>query len=376
MTTAIQADAIQDGSLIGIVGLTIDSYSRCLSLPTMDQTESTDAGPETVDLTIIGGGPTGLFAAFYAGLREMSVRIVDSLEVLGGQLTTLYPEKYIYDVPGFSKILAKELAAHLIEQGLQYHPQIALGEQVSQLERNEADRLFILHTKTKQHKTRAVLIAAGVGAFSPKTLALSEAARFHGRGLHYFVKDIAALQNQRILIVGGGDSAVDWGNMLWPAARSVTLIHRRDQFRAHEDSLTKLRDSPVVIRTFHELKSLHGDGQVAGAVIFDNRTKAQETIDVDAVLVNIGFNNSLGPLKDWGLDIEGGSIKVDGMMQTSRPGIFAAGDITAFPGKLKLIATGFGDACVAVNYAKHYLDPHANIFPGHSSNKDDRKKVR
>jgi thioredoxin reductase len=317
---------------------------------------------------IIGGGPTGLFAAFYAGLRGMSVKLIDSLEVLGGQLTTLYPEKYIYDVAGFPQILAKDLAANLIEQAMQYRPQTALGEQVRELRFDPATRVYTVRTDKQAHPARAVLIAAGVGSFQPKTLPLANAALYEGCGLHYFVKDIGALAGQRVLIVGGGDSAVDWANTLAPIAADVTLIHRRDQFRAHEDSVAKMRSGSTVIKVNHELKAIDGDGRIESALIYDNRSKHEEMLSVDAVLVNIGFNSSLGPINNWGLEIEGGSIKVDAMMQTNRPGVFAAGDIAAFAGKLKLIATGFGEACVAVNYAKHYLDPASNIFPGHSSN--------
>ena len=321
-----------------------------------------------VDLAIIGGGPTGLFAAFYAGLRQMSVTIIDSLEALGGQLVTLYPEKYIYDVAGFPKVLAKDLAAQLAEQGLQYRPNVRLGEQVGALDFNEEARVYTVRTNRASHHARAILIAAGVGSFVPKTLPIADADEFLGRGLHYFVKSIEPFRGSRVLIVGGGDSAVDWANMLSPLAAKVTLIHRRDQFRAHEDTVAKMRQTLTDIRVFHELKSIEGDGQVERAVIFDNRSKAEQTLEVDHVLVNVGFETNLGPIKDWNLEIEGGQIKVDSMMQTSRPGIFAAGDICTFPGKLKLIATGFGEACIAVNFAKHYLDPTANIFPGHSSN--------
>lgn len=332
----------------------------------MEQTDQSTLAP--VDLAIVGAGPTGLFAAFYAGLRQMSVTLLDSLEALGGQLIALYPEKYIYDVPGFPKVLAKDLVASLVEQAMQYNPRVALGEQVKQLEYDEQTKLYSIHTARTVHRARTILIAAGVGAFQPKTLPLPNAAQYEGRGLYYFVNRIDQFKGKKILIVGGGDSAVDWANTLSPIAASTTLIHRRDQFRAHEDSVEKLRRSPTRIRVFHELKSIDGNGRVESATIYDNRTKDEETLEVDAVLVNIGFVNTLGPIKDWGLDIEGAQIVVDSMMQTSRPGIFAAGDVATYPGKLKLIATGFAEACTAVNYAKHYIDPDANIFPGHSSN--------
>ena len=332
----------------------------------MSENQHNDNPP--VDLAIIGGGPTGLFGAFYAGLRGMSVKIIDSLEILGGQLTTLYPEKLIYDVGGFPQILAKDLSQALVEQAGQYKPAVALGERVEKLEREGESGIFALHTKTLKHRTRSILIAVGIGAFEPKTLPLPEAERFAGRGLHYFVKDLQAMRNKRVLIVGGGDSAVDWANTVSPIAASCTLIHRRDQFRAHEQSVALMRRGPTKILTFFELKRIGGDDRIESATVYDNRSKEEQIIEIDVLLVNVGFNNSLGPIKEWGLEIEGGSIKVDPMMQTNIPGVFAAGDIATFPGKLKLIATGFGEACIAVNFAKHYLDPKANIFPGHSSN--------
>ena len=338
----------------------------------------TDSGTPSsapVDLAIIGAGPTGLFAAFYAGLRRMSVKLIDSLDVLGGQLITLYPEKYIYDVAGFPKILAKDLAANLIEQAMQYGPQVALGEQVRTLDRDDPAGGFTIRTNHGSHAARAVLIAAGVGSFTPKTLPLPDVDQFVGRGLHYFVKELEPFRDQRVLIVGGGDSAVDWANMLAPLAKELTVIHRRDQFRAHEDSVRRMRQTKAQIRTPYELRRLDGSDApstngtaLQAATIFDNRTNQEEVLPVDHVLVNIGFETSLGPIAGWGLELEGGQIKVDSMLHTSRPGVFAAGDICTYPGKLKLIATGFGEACTAVNYAKHYLDPKANIFPGHSSN--------
>jgi thioredoxin reductase (NADPH) len=319
------------------------------------------------DLAIIGAGPTGLFAAFYAGLRQMRTKLID-LETLGGQLTTLYPEKLIYDVPGFPAVLAKDLAKGLIDQALQYRPTVCLGEQVRELVSDVGAGALRLVTDKATHHARAILIAAGVGAFQAKMLPLFNAKQYEGRGLYYFVKELSDFADKRVLIVGGGDSAVDWANMLSPSAARVTVIHRRDQFRAHEDSVRRMRQSRAQVRTFHELRSIGGDGHVRQATIYDNRSGAEETLDVDAVLVNIGFVNSLGPIRHWGLDLEANAIKVDSMMQTSRPGLFAAGDICTYPGKLKLIATGFGEAAIAVNYAKHYLDPSANIFPGHSSN--------
>jgi ferredoxin/flavodoxin---NADP+ reductase len=333
----------------------------------LDESSSPLPRSDIDDLAIIGAGPTGLFAAFYAGLRRMRTKVIDSLEILGGQLTTLYPEKLIYDVPGFPAVLAKDLAKGLIEQGLRYRPTVCLGERVRELVTDDPSDALRLVTDKAVHRARAIVIAAGVGAFQPKTLPLPNTKEYEGRGLYYFVKDVSAFAGQRVLIVGGGDSAVDWANILVGSAARVTVIHRRDQFRAHEDSVRRMKQSAAQVRTYHELRSIGGEGHVRRATIYDNRSGAEETLDVDAVLVNIGFVNSLGPIRHWGLDLEGNAIKVDSMMQTSRPGVFAAGDICTYPGKLKLIATGFGEAAIAVNYAKHYLDPSANIFPGHST---------
>jgi thioredoxin reductase (NADPH) len=319
------------------------------------------------ELAIIGAGPTGLFAAYYAGLRNMTVKLIDSLEIPGGQLATLYPEKDIFDVAGFPKILAKDLVAGLLEQAMFYKPTICLGEHVQQLNFDEQADHFHLVTSRDTHPVRAVIISGGIGAFEPKTLPLPEARQYEGHGLHYFVKSVSSFAGKRVLIVGGGDSAIDWGNAIAPIAGQLTLIHRRDQFRAHEQSVDELRKKPVDIKTFRELKSIGGDGRIQRATIVDNRSHVEETLEVDAVLVNVGFVSSLGPIKEWGLQLEGGQIKVDGMMHTNRPRVFAAGDICAYAGKLKLIATGFGEACIAVNFAKHALDPAATIFPGHSS---------
>jgi thioredoxin reductase (NADPH) len=324
----------------------------------------------SVDLAIIGAGPTGLFGAFYAGLRKMSVKLIDSLEILGGQLTTLYPEKYIYDVPGFRKVLSKDLAAHLIEQGMQFGAVPCLGEQVRTLDADAGTRTFTIMTSAGAHEARAILIAAGVGAFAPKSLSLANAKSYEGHGLYYFVRHLDDLRDKRVLIVGGGDSAIDWANTLAGLTRSQTLIHRRDVFRAHEDSTARMLAGPTTVRLFHELKAIGGDGHIEWATVYDNRTNDEQTLEVDAVLVNVGFSNSLGPIKNWGIDIVGGSIKVDSTMRTSREGIFAAGDVTTYPGKLKLIATGFGEAATAVNHAKKYLDPSVNVFPGHSTNLD------
>jgi len=324
---------------------------------------------EVYDLTIIGAGPSGLFATFYAGLRQMKTKIIDALEEPGGQVAVLYPEKYIFDVPGYSKILAKDLVKSLVEQGFQYNPTIVLGERVTSLHKNNG--VFELGTdKGTKHLSKAVLVAAGVGAFSPNKLEAKGAADYEGNGVYYFVKDKSVFKGKNLLIVGGGDSAVDWALNIKNIAKKITLVHRRDVFRAHEGSVAELMKSSVEVKLFYEVRSVEGDGsKVTRAVVFDNRSKAETTLDVDAILVNIGFRADLGPIKDWGLQIDGREIRANGRMETSIPGVYVAGDIAGSRdgAKLNLIATGYAQAALAVNVAKAFIDPNSKIFPGHSS---------
>lgn len=332
---------------------------------------SITADHELYDITIIGAGPAGLFGAFYAGLRELKVKVIDALDEPGGQLAALYPEKYIYDVPGFPRIIAQDLVKHLVEQAMIWKPYLALGERVETLTR-EADGTFTLTTNKGAHRSRSVVIAGGVGAFTPKKLPNPELARYEGNGLYYSVKEKAAFRGCNILVVGGGDSAVDWALNLKDYARHVTLIHRRDGFRAHAASVTELMNSQVEVKLFYELKTVRGNGRVQEAVIFDNRTKAEEVIPVDAVILTLGFNVDLGPIKNWGLEMAGTRyIKVNSKMETNIPGVYAAGDICAEAGvePLNLIAVGFGQICYAVNFAYQFLNPGARAFPGHSSEK-------
>jgi len=329
----------------------------------------------TPDITIIGAGPTGLYAAFYAGLRTMQVRIVDSLSEIGGQLTALYPKKNIYDVAGYPAVLAEDLVKSLYEQCKQYNPEIFTDTKIEKLER-EGELLKLTSADGRTMYSKTVLIAAGVGAFTPRKLERDGMEAWEGKGLYYFVKDPTIFYGKKLLVVGGGDSAMDWAMALGDKS-NMLLIHRRDKFVAHEDSVHKVRAMGVPIRTFWELKSIHGEnGVVKSAVIFNNKTKEEETIEVDAVLCNLGFLTNLGSIKDWGLEIEGNGIKVNPSMETNIKGVYAAGDIASHAAKLKLIATGFGEAAIAVNHAKTVIDPHASFFPGHSSNKDDKKEEK
>jgi thioredoxin reductase (NADPH) len=324
---------------------------------------------QAVDVTIIGGGPVGLFASFYAGMRGMSVRIIDSLPELGGQLTALYPEKYVYDMPGFPKVLAKDLAKELIAQGLQFGPEVVLEETADRLEKT--DDGYIIHTsKGLSLPTKTVIVAAGAGAFQPTKIGIEREEEFYGKGLYYGVKDKSRFADKHLAIIGGGDSAFDWCLDLHESARSTTLVHRRDVFKAHEESVHKVRSLQVPMKLFYTVKELHGNGELAAVTIENTQTKETEQIPCDALIVNIGFKSSLGPLKEWGFEIEKNQIKVDGRYETCLPGIFSVGDVATFPGKLKLIATGVGEAATAVCFAKTYIDPEAKLFPGHSSDMD------
>jgi thioredoxin reductase len=319
------------------------------------------------DITIIGGGPAGLFATFYAGVRNMSVKLIDSLPQLGGQLAELYPEKYIYDVAGFPKVLAKDLVAGLKEQALQYNPTVCLNEKVSGLVKQE-DGIFRLTTNTTVHYSRAVLITAGIGAFTPRRLPAAGAELFEdGKGIAYFIENKENYAGKHVLIVGGGDSAFDYAMMLEGIAKKVTLIHRSDRFRAHEDSVNKILASTVDVKVFTELKAVEGEGKLQKGLLVNSKEKTEEWIEVDAVIGALGFSASLGPILEWGLEIENNSIVVNTKMETNIPGVYAAGDIVTYPGKLKLIATGFGEAPTAINNAKIYLDPNSKLHPGHSS---------
>jgi ferredoxin/flavodoxin---NADP+ reductase len=322
---------------------------------------------EITDIVILGAGPTGLFAAFYAGMREMSTKIVEALPQPGGQLAVLYPEKTIYDVAGIPSILAKDLVRDLVEQTSKWHPQFFYGEHAQNLTREEGGTL-VLTTDKQTLYARAVIICGGIGAFHPNKLKIESLNRFEGNGVYYFVQDKKPFYKKRLLVVGGGDSAVDWALNLKDYAKSVTLIHRREGFRAHPSSLTDLMNSSVDVRLWHELREVHGDDHITSVTIFDNRTDEETTLEVDDILMNLGFKADLGPIKDWGLELDKRYLVVNCRHETSMPGVYAAGDISRQEGvePLNLISVGFGHAAVAVNHAYSYVTG-GKVFPGHSS---------
>jgi ferredoxin/flavodoxin---NADP+ reductase len=339
---------------------------------------------DLVDITIIGAGPTGLFALFYAGMRGATARIVDALPQIGGQLTALYPEKYIFDVAGFPKVLAKDLVRSLGEQARQFGQSIHINQRIHALEQDGGELTLV--TETDRYPSRAIVIAAGIGAFSPRRLPQSCAQPWYGRGIYDVVTDPGDFRGQRVVIIGGGDSAFDWAHQLSDRAAFVTLIHRSDRFRAHAATVRDVERSVAKgraeILTFHELHDIcpigsenakAADGQASGerlrgVIVRDTKRKTTREIAADAVLPMLGFISDLGPLADWGLTLVDDEIVVSSTMETGRPGIYAAGDIATYPGKLKLIATGFGEAAVAVNQAVHWIYPEKKVAPAHSSN--------
>jgi thioredoxin reductase (NADPH) len=307
----------------------------------------------------------------------MRVKVIDALPQPGGQLTALYPEKAIYDTPGFPSILAKELVANLAKQAAHWSPCMCLEERAQDLRRipnpNDPDEMcWLIETNRGVHYTKTLILAAGIGAFRPVKLANESINRFEGKGVEYLVRDLENFAGKRVLIIGGGDSAVDWALALEPLAKQVTLIHRREGFRAHDSSVNALHNSSVNTRIFFELRRVEGNERVQRAVIFDNRTDEEETLEVDNVILALGFKADLGPIRGWGLETIGRRyVKVNSKMETNLPGVFAAGDLALQEelDPLNLIVVGFGQVTVAVNYAYTVIKPGEKVFPGHSSEK-------
>lgn len=324
---------------------------------------------DTVDITIIGGGPTGLYGLFYAGMRGVSARIIDVLPELGGQLTALYPEKLVYDVAGFPAVLAKDLARDLVTQATQFDAEVCLEERVLTL--NPGEDGFDLRTNEALRPTRTVVIAGGKGAFKSRTLAVSGWDKFWKRGLTTHVKDPESFRGKRVLLVGGGDSAFDWSWALREIADRLTHIHRSNRYRAHQHTVAQVEGAhergELDLRTFHAVTEIHGGDHVEAATLRHVKTKETVTLEVDEIIALIGFVPNIGPIAEWGLELKGNTILVDPRMQTNIPGVYAAGDIATYDGKLELISTGFGEAAIAVNNAVHYLDPSAKVNPGHST---------
>jgi thioredoxin reductase (NADPH) len=323
-----------------------------------------------VDLLVVGAGPAGLYAAYYAGFRGLRTAIVDSLPEPGGQVTALYPEKMVYDVAGFPGLRGRDLVAGLVEQAARFDPAYVLGERAEHLA-NQAghrpragDRLVVTTDKGTRISTGAVVITGGIGTFTPRPLPGGD--EWEGRGLTYVVKELAAHAGQDVVIVGGGDSAVDWALALDGLASSVTLVHRRKHFRAHAASVADMEKGATVLVTDAQVDSLEGDERLH-TVHVRHKDGAVTSHKADSVIAALGFTADIGPLETWGIEIVDRKIMVDTAMRTSVPGVYSAGDITEYQGKVRLIAVGFGESATAVNNAATYLDPDQPLFPGHSS---------
>lgn len=320
------------------------------------------------DITIIGGGPVGLFAAFYAGLRGMTVKIIESLSELGGQPAILYPEKVIYDIPAYPALTGAELTDNLIKQISRFEDRttVCLKEEVQSFEKNNQG--FTIQTNKGQHSSKAIIIACGNGAFAPRTLGLEGEESFAEKNIFYNVHQLDQFAGKNVVICGGGDSAVDWALALYGLAESVTIVHRRDAFRAHEHSVELLEASGVKILTPYIPNQLIGEnGQVSQIVLQKVKSEDSLTLDLDALIVSFGFSTSNKNLKNWQLDYKRSSILVNHLYQTNQEGVFAIGDAADYEGKVDLIATGFGEAPIAVNQAINYIYPERDNRIVHST---------
>lgn len=321
------------------------------------------------DITIIGGGPVGLYTAFFAGMRQAKTKIIESLAILGGQPAHLYPEKQIYDIPAYPRITGEQLTTALVTQLERFDTTICLEEEAVTIEQVEIDAQSVWHIQTtrQSHYSRTIIVAAGNGAFRPRKLDLDNAEQFEQTNLYYFVRNVEQFANQTVAICGGGDSAVDWALTLEPIAHKVYLIHRRPQFRAMEHSVALLEQSKVEVLTPYVPHQLIGLDKIEQLVINESRTDNFKTLDIDAFIVNYGFTSSIGQLKQWGFDTQRNTILTNHQFETSLPGIYAVGDIAQYDGKVGIIATGFGEAPLAVNRALQYIDPTRKNLHIHST---------
>jgi thioredoxin reductase (NADPH) len=317
-----------------------------------------------VDIAIVGAGPTGLFAAYYAGFRGLSTAVIDTLPEPGGQVTAMYPEKAIFDVAGFPNIKGRDLVANLVEQASAFNPEYLLGVRAEKLSYSDEGKPVLTLADGEALTCGAVLITGGLGSFTSRPLPAADA--FAGDGVMFFVKELERLAGHDVVIVGGGDSAFDWALALQPLAKSVTLVHRRDKFRAHAATVAKVQALPVEIIVNAEVTQLLGDGKVNGCEVLVKGGEPR-LLPADTVVAALGFTADLGPLADWGLNLDKRHILVDSTTATNLPRVYAAGDISEYPGKVRLIAVGFGEAATAVNNAAVVIDPSAHLFPGHSS---------
>uniref|UniRef100_UPI00404AAF5E NAD(P)/FAD-dependent oxidoreductase n=1 Tax=Flavobacterium sp. TaxID=239 RepID=UPI00404AAF5E len=313
------------------------------------------------DILIIGAGPTGLFTVFEAGLLKLKCHIIDALPQPGGQLAELYPKKPIYDIPGYPEVLAGDLVTNLMEQIKQFQPGFTLGQTAETIEKQEDGSFIVTTNKGVQHHAKAVAIAGGLGTFEPRKPQLENIAKFEENGVEYFVKDPEQFRNKKIVIAGGGDSALDWSIFLADVASEVTLIHRRNEFRGALDSVEKVQEykklGKINLITPAEVVSLHGDAHLNAITININDT--EQTLETDFFIPLFGLTPKLGAIANWGLEIEKNAIKVNNALdyQTNIDGIYAIGDVNIYPGKLKLILCGFHEATLMCQSVYNRINP-------------------
>ena len=316
----------------------------------------------TTDIIIIGAGPTGLFSVFEAGLLKLKCHLIDALPQPGGQCSEIYPKKPIYDIPAYPEILAGELTDKLLEQSKQFEPGFTLGERAETIEK-QLDGSFIVTTnKGTQHKAPVVAIAGGLGSFEPRKPLIKHLQSFEDKGVAYMIKDPEEYRNQRVVIAGGGDSALDWAIFLSEVASEVVLIHRRNEFRGALDSVDKVQELKnkgiIKLITPAEVTAVFGKSKLESIEV-SNLDGSSQRIDTDNFIPLFGLSPKLGPIANWGLEIEKNAIKVNNALdyQTNIPGVFAIGDINTYPGKLKLILCGFHEATLMCQAAYKIINP-------------------
>lgn len=315
---------------------------------------------ELYDVTIIGGGPAGMYTAFYSGMRDLKTKLIEAKDELGGRML-VYPEKMIWDVGGVTPLLCRQLIDQLAQQARTFDPTIIFGQQITHHERLEDGTYMLTSATGEQHWTRTVILAIGYGILQMAKLEIEGADRYEVTNLHYTVQELEPFRGKRVLISGGGDSAVDWANELKSIAASVTIVHRREQFGGHEKNIVRMKESSVNVRVPFAVSQLHSsNGETIDQVTISHIESGEsEQYEVDAVIVNHGLKSDFGPLREWGIDMGEWCANVSGKLETNLPGIFAAGDFVDYSSKVRLIAGTFTDAVLALNSAKLYMDPSA-----------------